>query len=69
MNAAAPISPAPNEGRETVSHPLFARIYARLGAQAEEKGQDEHRRELLSGLTGRVIEVGAGHGLNFRHYP
>lgn len=69
MNAAAPISPAPNEGRETVSHPLFARIYARLGAQAEENGQAEHRRELLSGLTGMVIEVGAGHGLNFRHYP
>jgi len=54
---------------ETVSHPLFARLYARLGAKAEEKGQDVHRRELLSGLAGKVIEVGAGHGLNFRHYP
>lgn len=54
---------------ETVRHPLFARLYARLGAKAEDKGQAEHRRELLSGLTGRVIEVGAGHGLNFPHYP
>lgn len=28
-----------------------------------------HRRELLAGLVGRVVEVGAGNGLNFRHYP
>ena len=53
---------------ESARHFLFARIYARF-ATAEESEQAEHRRELLSGLTGRVIEVGAGHGLNFRHYP
>jgi ubiquinone/menaquinone biosynthesis C-methylase UbiE len=28
-----------------------------------------HRDELLEGLTGRVIEVGAGVGSNFAHYP
>lgn len=29
-----------------------------------------HRRDqLLAGLTGRVIEVGAGTGINFGHYP
>src|SRR5690349_23712269 len=27
------------------------------------------RRRLLAGLSGRVIEVGAGNGLNFAHYP
>ncbi|CAM5412379.1 class I SAM-dependent methyltransferase [Streptomyces narbonensis] len=27
------------------------------------------REELLSGLTGRVVEIGAGNGLNFAHYP
>lgn len=48
---------------------MFARLYARLGSKAEDKGQAEHRRELLAGLTGRVVEVGAGHGLNFQHYP
>jgi ubiquinone/menaquinone biosynthesis C-methylase UbiE len=28
-----------------------------------------HRDELLTGLSGRVIEVGAGAGSNFGHYP
>jgi ubiquinone/menaquinone biosynthesis C-methylase UbiE len=40
-----------------------------LSAKAEEVGQREHRRELLDGLSGRVLEVGAGNGLNFEHYP
>jgi ubiquinone/menaquinone biosynthesis C-methylase UbiE len=53
----------------SVSHPLFARVYARVGAAAEAKGGAEHRDEMLDGLSGRVIEVGAGTGLNFRHYP
>jgi ubiquinone/menaquinone biosynthesis C-methylase UbiE len=52
-----------------VSHPIFARMYARIGAVAEKKGNAEHRDEMLAGLQGRVIEVGAGIGLNFRHYP
>jgi len=29
----------------------------------------EHRRELLAGLRGRVLEVGCGDGRNFEHYP
>lgn len=32
-------------------------------------GMAEHRDELLRGLTGEVIEVGAGNGLNFARYP
>ena len=60
-------SSAQSPGR--VHHPLFARLYDRLSGRAEEEGQDEHRRELLAGLAGRVIEVGAGNGLNFKHYP
>jgi ubiquinone/menaquinone biosynthesis C-methylase UbiE len=52
----------------SVRHPIFARLYAKLAAAADPR-EDEHRRELLDGLVGRVIEVGAGNGLNFRHYP
>ncbi len=52
-----------------VRHPIFARLYARLSAVAEDNGATEHRRELLAGLSGRIIEIGAGTGLNFAHYP
>ncbi len=52
-----------------VSHPIFARFYARASAAMERGGIGEHRDRLLAGLAGRVIEVGAGNGLNFTHYP
>jgi SAM-dependent methyltransferase len=52
-----------------VHHPLFARFYARLAEQADDAGVAEHREELLAGLTGRVLEVGAGAGSNFARYP
>ena len=35
----------------------------------EQLGVAEHRRELLAGISGRVIEIGAGTGANFHHYP
>lgn len=54
---------------ETVHHPLFARLYLRMTSSRKARGEDEHRRKLLAGLSGRVIEVGAGHGLNFPLYP
>ncbi|MFD7701821.1 class I SAM-dependent methyltransferase [Streptomyces caelestis] len=56
--------------RDAVRHPLFARCYARLSVAAETRaGMAGVRRGLLGGLSGRVIEVGAGNGLNFAHYP
>lgn len=55
---------------DRVHHPRFARMYARVATQAEGRGQREHREKLLAPpLTGRVVEVGAGHGLNFARYP
>jgi ubiquinone/menaquinone biosynthesis C-methylase UbiE len=35
----------------------------------EQAGMAEHRHTLLAGLTGEVIEIGAGDGANFTHYP
>jgi SAM-dependent methyltransferase len=49
--------------------PRFARMYIRAAKTAEQRGATEHRRRLLQGLHGRVLEPGAGHGLNFPHYP
>ncbi|MDR6979474.1 ubiquinone/menaquinone biosynthesis C-methylase UbiE [Streptomyces sp. 3330] len=55
---------------DLVHHPLFARCYARLGTAAETRGGlAPLRDQLLTGLSGRIIEVGAGNGLNFAHYP
>jgi hypothetical protein len=36
---------------------------------SERRGGAEHRRKLLAQLSGRVIEIEAGSGANFAHYP
>jgi SAM-dependent methyltransferase len=51
------------------SHPLFARMYMRVSRAGESREQAGYRDELLEGLTGSVLETGAGNGLNFAHYP
>lgn len=53
----------------SVNHPVFSRIYRRLSKVIERRGGAQHREMLLDGVEGRVIEVGAGNGLNFAHYP
>ncbi|TDD79706.1 class I SAM-dependent methyltransferase [Actinomadura rubrisoli] len=50
-------------------HPIFARLYPRLDAATAKAGGDAHRAELLDGASGRVLELGAGYGANFPHYP
>lgn len=52
-----------------MSHPLFARAFDRVCAPAMEREVSPLRQELLAGLHGRVLEVGAGNGLSFAHYP
>ncbi|WP_200301106.1 class I SAM-dependent methyltransferase [Streptomyces adelaidensis] len=54
--------------KDAVHHPVFARFYARLSVSAEPR-VGPVRDELLAGLSGRVIEIGAGNGLNFAHFP
>ncbi len=51
-----------------VHHPLFARFFDRL-SRVMEPELGRHRDELLAGLSGRVVEIGAGNGVNFSHYP
>jgi len=53
----------------TLDNPRFARMYVKAAARAERRGAHDHRRRLLAGLHGTVLEVGAGHGLNFSNYP
>jgi AhpD family alkylhydroperoxidase len=47
-------------------HPVFARVWSHISGKV---GSDKQRSELLAGLRGRVLEVGAGDGRNFAHYP
>jgi SAM-dependent methyltransferase len=51
-----------------VRHPIFARFFERF-SRLMEREVGKHRDELLAGLSGRVVEIGAGNGLNFSHYP
>lgn len=51
-----------------VTNPLFARFYARM-TENEPVEVAAHRRTLVAGLSGRVIEVGSGNGSNFALYP
>jgi ubiquinone/menaquinone biosynthesis C-methylase UbiE len=52
-----------------IRHPVFARLYPRMQRTAAKRGETAHRVRLLEGLRGRVVEIGAGHGANFEHYP
>ncbi|MGH3029347.1 MAG: class I SAM-dependent methyltransferase [Gaiellaceae bacterium] len=56
------------ENESRVHHPIFARVYERVSVRAERRFA-EHRARTLAGLAGRVVEIGAGNGLNFPHYP
>ena len=51
-----------------VDHPFFARVWP-VVATHEAKAVQALRRENLAGLSGRVLEVGAGVGTNFALYP
>ena len=47
----------------------FAAFYDRMLKGSERAGLRERRRELLAGAQGRVLEIGAGTGLNLDLYP
>ena len=52
-----------------VSHPVFARLFSRVVVRMDEEGFRTYRQRLVEGMSGRVVEIGAGTGANFRHYP
>lgn len=47
----------------------FARMWLKAAPAMDARGAAGHRARLLSGLSGVVVEVGAGAGSNFAHYP
>ena len=48
---------------------LFARGWALASPVLERAGLARARRKLVAGLSGTVVEVGAGSGATFEHYP
>jgi SAM-dependent methyltransferase len=52
----------------TVNNPFFARMWTVM-ARHEPDWLKLMRQENLAGLSGRVLEVGAGSGTNFELYP
>jgi ubiquinone/menaquinone biosynthesis C-methylase UbiE len=52
-----------------VRRPVFARTFPVMSRAMEAGGMAGRRGGLQAGLTGRVIEVGAGTGASFGHYP
>ena len=48
---------------------IFAAGYDTFQARMEASFFGDIRSELLAGATGRVVEIGAGTGVNLQHYP
>ena len=58
-----------NRSRERKDASLFARAWVVASPVLERIGLAESRRRLVDGLSGTVVEVGAGSGVTFEHYP
>lgn len=61
--------PSPSPTSTDRPRRMFSRFYARISERMEAEGMTTLRQELLADLAGAVVEVGAGNGLNFSHYP
>ncbi|MFJ8948605.1 class I SAM-dependent methyltransferase [Streptomyces sp. NPDC102381] len=69
MDKASLVGKATRRGRrDAVRHPVFARYYAQA-VERVEPVMAPIRKELVAGLSGRVLEIGAGTGIGFGHYP
>ncbi|MEV4313214.1 class I SAM-dependent methyltransferase [Actinocrispum sp. NPDC049592] len=55
--------------RDTLSTRFGAMLYEPVVARGERLGMRQRREKLLAAAHGRVVEIGAGTGLNLPHYP
>jgi SAM-dependent methyltransferase len=68
LEAASAASPGTDPGEPTGSA-FSAAVYNPFLWLGERRGMRSRRERLLAGARGRVLEIGAGTGLNLRHYP
>jgi ubiquinone/menaquinone biosynthesis C-methylase UbiE len=66
--AAAPIAFIIHDDH-VMGHPIVAALYDRMLAASEQAGLAQRREELLADLSGEILEIGGGTGLNLSHYP
>ena len=52
-----------------ISNPIFVRFYRSAQKTATRRGENRYRERVLSGMSGRVVELGAADGTNFPMYP
>jgi len=62
-------APATEAPVEVADSRFSAAIYEPILWLGERRGMAARRARLLAGVRGRVLEIGAGTGLNLRHYP
>lgn len=60
---------ASTETQQEKGHRWFAAIFDRMGRTEERGFLGQMRSHLLLGVSGDVLEIGAGTGANFAHYP
>lgn len=60
---------SPNPPVEVAESRLMASVYEPFVWVGERLGMAARRRDLLARARGAVLEIGAGTGLNLRHYP
>lgn len=68
MSASAAAT-APGDRRPTLAQRFNAAIYEPFLWMGERAGMADRRRRVLAAASGRVLEIGAGTGLNLDHYP
>jgi SAM-dependent methyltransferase len=57
-----------SERTVSIDNPFFSRVWTLMSSH-ETEALTRLRQENLAGLSGRVLEIGAGTGTNFAHYP
>lgn len=61
--------PPPSDRGRASERPLFTWVYPRVAALMDRRGAAAEARRLLHELSGEILELGAGSGRIFAHYP